>query len=54
VIDQKILAEKIKAAQERLAYLESLREPAPGVAELVAEVKAELPKRGPGRPRKAA
>jgi hypothetical protein len=41
---QVILAEKIKAAEERLAYLRSLLKP----------VADEPVKRGPGRPKKAA
>jgi hypothetical protein len=42
---QAILAEKIKAAEDRLAYLRSLLKSAPVV---------EPVKRGPGRPKKVA
>lgn len=61
MIDQAILAVKIKAAEDRLAYLRSLQVPKfetvqlPAVEPVLAPaaVVQVVEKRGPGRPRKA-
>jgi hypothetical protein len=57
VIDQKILALKIKVAEDRLAYLRSLlpvqRDPIDRGFERPLSPE-QIVKRGPGRPKKAA